>query len=86
MAKKTRDSQARMHVRSLAEPGRRHDGLGHLNAIGFVDEAAPMFAKAGIAREPDEGVANLKGGAAAFIQAAMGHRIWAREPALRSPH
>jgi catalase len=61
------------------------DAFGHLKAIGFVDEAAPMFAKACIARDADEGVANLKPGASAFIKAAKQHRIWAREPALRSP-
>jgi hypothetical protein len=44
-----------------------------------------MFAKAGIPRDADEGVVDLDGGVAAFITAAKQHRIWAREPTLRSP-
>jgi catalase len=61
------------------------DAFGHLKVIGFTDAAAMMFAKAGIARDADEGVVDLNGGVAAFITAAKQHRIWAREPALRSP-
>jgi catalase len=61
------------------------DAFGHLKVIGFVDAAAMMFAKAGIARDADKGVVDLNGGIPAFIAAAKHHRIWAREPALRSP-
>ncbi len=61
------------------------DAFGHLKVIGFVDAAAPMFAKAGIARNEDEGVVDLARDASAFIAAAKQHRIWAREPGLRSP-
>jgi catalase len=61
------------------------DAFGHLKVIGFTDAAAMMFAKAGIARDADEGVVDLNGGVAAFITAAKQHRIWAREPTLRSP-
>jgi catalase len=61
------------------------DAFGHLKVIGFVDAAAIMFAKAGIARGADEGVVDLEAGIAAFIKAAKQHRIWAREPELRTP-
>ena len=61
------------------------DAFGHLKVIGYVAEAAPMFAKAGIARDADEGVVDLARGAAPFIKAAKQHRIWAREPAIRTP-
>jgi len=61
------------------------DAFGHLKAIGYVETAAPMFAKAGIVRDADEGVAYLDDGVAAFIQAAKQHRIWKREPTLRPP-
>ena len=61
------------------------DAFGHLKVIGFVDAAAIMFAKAGIARSADEGVVDLDAGIAAFIKAAKQHRIWAREPELRTP-
>ena len=44
-----------------------------------------MFAKAGIPRDADAGVVDLKGGIPAFITAAKQHRIWDREPTLRSP-
>jgi len=60
------------------------DAFGHLKVIGFVDEAAPMFDKARIASDADEGVANLARGVAAFIKAAKQHRIWVREPTLRT--
>ena len=61
------------------------DAFGHLKVIGFVDAAAMMFAKAGIARDADEGVVDLGAGVAPFIKAAKQHRIWAREPTLRTP-
>jgi catalase len=44
-----------------------------------------MFAKAGIARDADAGVVDLAGGTKAFVTAAKGHRIWEREPTLRTP-
>jgi len=59
------------------------DAFGHLKAIGYVESAAPMFAKAGIAR--DAGVIDLGSGVTAFIKAAKQHRIWDREPTLRTP-
>jgi catalase len=61
------------------------DAFGHLKVIGCTDAAAMVFAKAGIARDADEGVVDLDGGVPAFITAAKQHRIWAREPTLRSP-
>ena len=61
------------------------DAFGHLKAIGFVKAAAPMFEKAGIARDADEGVVDIESGAAAFLTAAKHHRIWARELGIRTP-
>ena len=61
------------------------DAFGHLKVIGFVEAAAMMFAKAGIARDADEGVVDLGADVAAFIAAAKQHRIWEREPTLRTP-
>jgi catalase len=61
------------------------DAFGHLKAVGFLDVATPMFAKAGIAMDSDEGVVDLAGGIPDFINAAKQHRIWEREPQLRSP-
>jgi catalase len=61
------------------------DAFGHLKVIGFTDAAAMMFAKAGIPRDADEGVVDLRTSVPAFITAAKQHRIWAREPTLRSP-
>ena len=61
------------------------DAFGHLKVIGFTDAAAMLFAKAGIPRDADEGVVELDGGVAAFIAEAKRHRIWVREPTLRSP-
>ena len=42
-----------------------------------------MFAKAGIPRDADEGVVDLRAGVPALITAAKQHRIWAREPNVR---
>jgi catalase len=61
------------------------DAFGHLKVIGFLDAAAPIFAQAGIALDADDGVVDLEKGMAAFIKAAKQHRIWSREPQLRSP-
>ena len=61
------------------------DAFGHLKIIGYVAEAAPIFAKAAVARDADEGVVDLASGVAGFVKAAKNHRIWAREPTLRSP-
>ena len=61
------------------------DAFGHLKVIGFVDAAAMMFAKAGIMLDADEGVVDLGVGVAPFIKAAKQHRIWAREPTIRTP-
>ena len=61
------------------------DAFGHLKTIGYVAEAAPIFAKAAIAPDADEGVVDLAKGIASFVKAAKKHRIWAREPTLRSP-
>ena len=59
------------------------DAFGHLKAIGYVETAAPMFAKAGIVR--DAGVVDLGSDVPAFIKAAKQHRIWDREPTVRTP-
>jgi catalase len=63
------------------------DAFGHLKVIGHVADAAPVFEKAAVAPDADEGVVGLaeRGGIEAFIEAAKQHRIWKREPTLRSP-
>jgi catalase len=63
------------------------DAFGHLKVIGHVEPAAPIFEKAAVAPDADEGVVDLagKGGIDTFIAAAKQHRVWKREPTLRSP-
>jgi catalase len=61
------------------------DAFGHLKVIGYVDAAMPLFVKAAIAFDADDGVVDLADSVPAFIKAAKGHRIWEREPTLRSP-
>ena len=56
------------------------DAFGHLKAIGYTAEAAPLLAKAGV--EHDAGVVDLAGGAAGFIAPAS-TRQWEREPKVR---
>ncbi|WP_341894071.1 catalase [Ferrovibrio terrae] len=62
-----------------------HDAFSHLKVIGHVAAAKPLLVKAGV--EADDGVVSLdtSSGAKAFIAAAKQHRIWDREPKLRSP-
>lgn len=62
-----------------------HDAFSHLKVIGHVAAAKPLMDKAGV--EPDDGIVALEGtgGTKAFIAAAKQHRIWDREPKLRSP-
>ncbi len=61
------------------------DAFGHLKVIGFVAAADPLLARAGIT--PDAGVVavDTDKGINAFITAAKNHRIWDREPTLRTP-
>jgi catalase len=63
------------------------DAFGHLKVIGHLESAAPLFEKAAIAADADAGLIALesRAGIAAFIAAAKQHRVWAREPTLRSP-
>jgi catalase len=57
-----------------------HDAFGHLKAIGFTAEAAPLLEKAGV--KADTGVADLNAGTQAFIEQAR-TRQWAREAKVR---
>jgi catalase len=63
------------------------DAFGHLKVIGYVTPAAPIFEKAAIAADADEGVVDLTGSAGIgdFTAAAKQHRIWEGELSLRSP-
>jgi catalase len=62
------------------------DAFGHLKIIGFTEQAQPLLDAAGLAGKADGGVLGVgtKGGVAAFISAAKQHRIWVREPSVRS--
>ena len=62
------------------------DAFGHLKAIGHVPAADALFDKAGIGTDADEGTVSLAGssGVKAFIAAAKKHRVWDREPGLRT--
>ena len=53
------------------------DAFGHLKAIGHNTAAKPLLDKAGV--EPDEGVTDLAG-----LAAAAAKRYWAREPKVRT--
>jgi catalase len=56
------------------------DAFGHLKAIGFSAEAAPLLDKAGVV--PDAGVVDLADPLSTFLAAAA-TRQWAREPSVR---
>ncbi|MDP8981293.1 MAG: catalase [Acidobacteriota bacterium] len=57
------------------------DAFGHLKFIGWVKSALPLFEKAGIADDLDEGCIELTGprSAAPFVAACRKLRLWARE-------
>jgi catalase len=63
------------------------DAFGHLKVIGHVEAAMPVFEKAAVPADADDGVVDLakSGGIKAFITAAKQHRVWERELTLRSP-
>jgi catalase len=56
------------------------DAFGHLKVIGHTATAQPLFAKAGIAEDLDEGVIelNAKTSVRRYIDAAKQQRVWAR--------
>ena len=60
------------------------DALGHLKVIGYTAAAQPLFAKAGVADDPDEGVIELDARASIVrsIEAAKQQRLRAREARL----
>lgn len=60
------------------------DAYAHLKFIGWVQGAMPLFERAGIGQAMDEGFVELGGsaGAAAFVKACKGLRLWQREKAL----
>lgn len=64
------------------------DAFAHCKFIGYVEEALPLFAKAGIAEEDfDEGcveIGNAKD-ARSFIDSLTKLRVWGREPNVRMP-
>lgn len=60
-----------------------HDAFAHLKVIGHSAGAQALMDKAGVV--PDAGVVTIDGhDGHAFLQAAAGGRIWAREPSVRT--
>jgi catalase len=60
------------------------DAFEHLKVIGHTSAAQPLFAKAILADDLDEGVIELDGRPAVgqYIEAAKQQRVWAREARL----
>ncbi|MFO1160915.1 MAG: catalase [Reyranellaceae bacterium] len=61
------------------------DAFGHLKAIGFIENAEPLLAKAGIEADPTMGVVGLgtSRGLDAFLAAARKYKIWERDASIR---
>ncbi|MFK0692836.1 catalase [Mesorhizobium sp. IMUNJ 23033] len=61
------------------------DAFAHLKFIAFVPSAFPLFVKAGVSVDADEGLIPLDGteGVDAFVQSCRKLRLWAREPAVK---
>ncbi|WP_417730955.1 catalase [Rosistilla oblonga] len=61
------------------------DAFAHLKVIGFTDTATGIFEKASVATDADEGVISIDSSTLSeFIKQAKRHRIWDREPQLRT--
>ena len=60
------------------------DAFGHLKVIGHTAAGQPLFAKAGIADDLDDGVIELDAQASIgqYIEAAKHQRVWDREARL----
>jgi catalase len=60
------------------------DAFGHLKVIGHTSAAQPLFAKASLCEDLDEGVIELdvRPGVEQYIEAAKRQRVWAREARL----
>ena len=60
------------------------DAFGHLKVIGYAPAARPLFGKAGIADDLDEGVIEFSAAASIerYVAAAKRQRIWEREARL----
>jgi catalase len=60
------------------------DAFGHVKVIGCTATAQPLFAKAGIADDLDEGVIELDARASIgqYIEPAKQQRVWDREASL----
>lgn len=61
------------------------DAFAHCKFIAFSPDAVPLFEKAGVAPDADEGLIALDGIAAvtAFIESCRKLRLWAREAAVK---
>jgi catalase len=60
------------------------DAFGHLKVIGHSSSAQPLFGKAAIADDLDEGVIELDARASVgrYVEAAKQQRVWDREARL----
>ncbi|TPI57653.1 catalase [Mesorhizobium sp. B3-1-7] len=76
---------AEMLSRDAAAKDFVSDAFAHLKFIGFVAEAGPLLASAGVATDADEGLIELNGGGSArsFVEACRRLRLWAREGAVK---
>ncbi|BCM17935.1 catalase [Mesorhizobium sp. J8] len=76
---------AEMLSRDAAAKDFVSDAFAHLKFIGFVADAGPLLASAGVAADADEGLIELTDGGSArsFVEACRKLRLWAREGAVK---
>ena len=62
------------------------DAFAHCKFIAFTPTAAPLFAKAGVEVDADEGLIPLEDAKAVdgFVQACRKLRLWSREMAVKA--
>ena len=75
---------AKLLLRNVAARDFVSDAFAHLKFIAWVKSAMPLFDKAGIAQDLDEGCIELTGpkSAAEFLAGCRKLRVWKREQAL----
>ena len=61
------------------------DAFAHLKVIGYTEAATGLFEKASVALDADEGIVDVSDAKLdKFVEQAKQHRIWVREPQVRS--
>ena len=84
LAEKGKKAEVFARFSTVAGGAGAGDAFGHLKVIGHTSATQPLFAKASLADDFDEGVIDLdaRSSIGEYIEAAKQQRVWAREARL----